>query len=163
MIYFPKSSSVTPEAQRYCICWLCWSCVTTLYFCSFPLSGLVKVDLSWNLHLADDVPPQCAQNEDLSAFLSLHGEPPRPPCQVPSLRKLLWLCQLMSPTSSAVRLDGNQNFLAVFSEHSSFVWCQSGKSLFLFYCQEAELVSNLLFQGQIQAVSRGTSPTWTTE
>lgn len=63
----------------------------------------------------------------------------------------------MSPTSSAVRLDGNQNFLVVFGLRSGFIWCQSEETLFLFYCQEAKLVTDLLFQGQIQAVSRGTS------
>lgn len=68
----------------------------------------------------------------------------------------------MNPTSSAVRLDGNQNFLAVFSMYFSFIWCQSWKRLSLFDCQEAKLLTDLLFQGQIQAVSRGTSPTRTT-
>lgn len=70
-IYVPES--MIQEAQthplKYCIwsCGLWWSCVTPTYFLLFfsHLSSLVKVDLSWNLHLTDGVPPQCAQTRTL--------------------------------------------------------------------------------------------------
>lgn len=67
------------------------------------------------------------------------------------------------PPPPAVRLDGNQNFLAVFGEQSTSMWCQSEKSLFLYHGQEAEPGSDLLCQGQGQAVSQGTRPRRTTE
>lgn len=71
----------------------------------------------------------------------------------------------MSPTSSAVHLDGNQNFFFFFLQFSVYTLVSFGVKVRSAYsyltCQEAKLVTDLLFQGHVQAVSRGTSPTRT--
>lgn len=48
-----------------------------------PLSDVVKVDLSRNLHLADGVPPQCAQTRTLVCCCRCMGST-MTPCEVPS-------------------------------------------------------------------------------
>lgn len=52
-------------------------------FLFIPLSGVVKVDLSRNQHLADGVPPQCAQTRTLVRCCRRMGST-MTPCEVPS-------------------------------------------------------------------------------
>lgn len=65
----------------------------------------------------------------------------------------------MSPNSSAVRLNGNQNFfLSRFLCTFLFLFGVKEWRAYSYFTEEAKLVTGLLFQGQIQAVSQGTSP-----
>lgn len=127
-------------------------------FVYFPPLQSGESGFIMELALSRRCPSSVCANKDLSALLSLHGER-HDPMSSAFLRKTPVTVPTDEPyfLCSAFRWQ-SELFSSFQYTFYSFIWCQSVRSLFLFYCQEAKLVTDLLFQGQIQAVSRGTSP-----